>query len=627
MMLLTFASAVAAQEHDVDAIVVTGARSERRLADTPVATEVITRQELEESGADSVADVLEDYSGVQIERSFAGAGVSMQGLAPQYVLVLVDGERVMGRTNGIVDLSRLRVEDIERIEIVRGPSSALYGSDAIGGVINVITRRAGEDEIELEASAAYGTLNQVDGSALGAVHLGDWSARLSAGYHRRDAFDLDENDQSTDGGRFDEVHVAGNGGYDVEGVELELRAEYLYRDSASIDSTAAGAVFDRSSRTETLTMGASSEFEIDGPEIKLGTDLYYSLFRDQFLSDQRGSNALDQFQETVEHLVQASVILEAIAGESHLLTIGGDAIYESLASERLEGGSGDRWRGALYAEDEWTMVEEPLASVVPGIRVDADSQFGWHVTPKVALRVDPIEEIALRISYGVGYRAPGFRELLVIFENPGAGYLIEGNPDLRPETSIGVNAGFEAKPIRWLRFGVNFFRNDIDDLIDTMLAVDASGGEPDRYTYTNIATAHTQGIEATIAIRLLRTLRLELGYTLTDTEDETLRRPLEGRAAHRGTFALRYRSKRFGLEATARGSLVGDRPFYLDNDGDGELERIDADPYFTLGLRVAKDLGEHLTLFVEGENLFDAGDADFLQIEPLSISGGLTVRY
>jgi outer membrane receptor for ferrienterochelin and colicins len=586
---LVWSSWARAQTHDVDAIVVTGARSERRLADTPVATEVITRRELEESGAESAADVLEHYDGVQIDRSFAGASVSLQGLDSEYVLVLVDGERVIGRVNGVVDLGRLRVEHIERIEIVRGPSSALYGSDAIGGVINVITRRAGDEEVELEATAQYGTLNQVEASALGAVRLGDWSARLSAGYHRRDAFDLDERDPSTDSSRFDEVHVAGSGGYEDDAFELELRAEYFYRDQAGIDSTTAGAVFDRTSRTETLTVAAAPQIEIDA-ETKLSFDVHYALFRDQFLSDQRGSNALDQLQETVEHLVQASTLFEALVAETHLFSIGADAMYESLASERLTGGAGDRFRGALYVEDEWTMLDEPLASIVPGVRVDADSQFGWSVTPKVALRVDPIEEVALRMSYGVGYRAPGFRELLLFFENPSAGYLVEGNPALRPETSIGVNAGVEVRPIRWLRAGVNFFRNDIDDLIDTTLAVDATGGEPDRYTYTNVATAHTQGIEATLAIRLLRSLRV-------------------------------------GLEATARGSIAGERPFYGDDDGDGELERIDADPYATLDLRVAKHFGEHLTLFVEGENLFDAGHAEFLQIEPLSISGGVTVRY
>lgn len=123
-------------------IVVTGSRGERRLKDSTVATEVISRKKIEASGARNAAEVLETQLGIDVVPFFGGSRVRMLGLDSQYVLILIDGERISGRLNNAVDLSRFKVQNIERIEIVKGASSALYGADAIGGVINLITREA-----------------------------------------------------------------------------------------------------------------------------------------------------------------------------------------------------------------------------------------------------------------------------------------------------------------------------------------------------------------------------------------------------------------------------------------------------------------------------------------------------
>lgn len=123
-------------------IVVTGSRGERKLKDSTVATEVISRKKIEASGARNAAEVLETQLGIDVVPFFGGSRVRMLGLDSQYVLILIDGERIAGRLNNAVDLSRFKVQNLERIEIVKGASSALYGADAIGGVINLITREA-----------------------------------------------------------------------------------------------------------------------------------------------------------------------------------------------------------------------------------------------------------------------------------------------------------------------------------------------------------------------------------------------------------------------------------------------------------------------------------------------------
>ncbi|EMY24562.1 TonB-dependent receptor plug domain protein [Leptospira interrogans serovar Australis str. 200703203] len=134
---------------------VTGSRGERRLKDSTVATEVISRKKIEASGARNAAEVLETQLGIDVVPFFGGSRVRMLGLDSQYVLILIDGERISGRLNNAVDLSRFKVQNIERIEIVKGASSALYGADAIGGVINLITREA-DKKLSYEMRTTYG---------------------------------------------------------------------------------------------------------------------------------------------------------------------------------------------------------------------------------------------------------------------------------------------------------------------------------------------------------------------------------------------------------------------------------------------------------------------------------------
>ncbi|PIE20979.1 MAG: ligand-gated channel protein, partial [Proteobacteria bacterium] len=213
--------------YTVDDIVVTGSRIPEPAADAVVATEVITREEIERSGAANASDLLEEHPGIQVPRSFRGAGVRIQGLESKHILVLVDGVRVAGRIDGVVDLNRFTAEDIERVEIVKGPSSALYGSDAVGGVINIITRAAG-DGLQAEARAAYGSFDSLDLSALVGGSLGDWSGRLSAGWHQVDSYDLDPSTPATSASGFGELNVAGRVAYALsKGSRVRARVRYL----------------------------------------------------------------------------------------------------------------------------------------------------------------------------------------------------------------------------------------------------------------------------------------------------------------------------------------------------------------------------------------------------------------
>ncbi|MEO8181817.1 MAG: TonB-dependent receptor [Deltaproteobacteria bacterium] len=609
----------------LDAVVVTGSRTERKLGEAPVATEVISREQIEESGARDLAELLEDRPGVVIQRSFAGAGPELEGLPADYTLILVDGVRVGGRISGVLDLSRFSSERIERIEVVRGAGSALYGSDAIAGVVNIITRRANRP-LELGGSASAGPSGRLDVSGSAGIQRGPGSLRVAGGRHASDGFDLDPANIATTQGAFQQYDVVQNSELKLSsGFRLGSTAEYLRRARQGIDQSAAGAVFERDNLTQTASVGLRPELEL-GSGLQLHLRTSYALFRDELELDQRGSDALDDRQDTREHLGQLGAQLDALLG-NHLLSAGAEGSYESLTTERLANGTGDRTRLGLYVQDEWTLMEAPLLVVLPGARLDLDSQFGTAPTPRVALRFDPLREVTLRASYGWGFKAPDFRELYLRFENPSAGYLVEGNTDLEPERSRNVGASVELRPHRSVSFSLQGFYNLLDDRIDTAL-VPATDAGPQRFRYRNVDSALTRGLVAALSVSPLAGLKLELSYDLTDARSRgASEQRLSGVAAQRATASVRYRAPNVGFETSWRGTFVGTRPFYQDTDGDGTDEQRNAYGYASIDVRVAQRIGYGFRSFFLGENLLNAGDAEFLALAPRTFSGGVAFEY
>lgn len=167
----------------------------------------------------------------------------------------------------------------------------------------------------------------------------------------------------------------------------------------------------------------------------------------------------------------------------HPWTIGLEEIVQELDSDRLSA-VGRRFRLAPFVQVEWRLVDSSVVLVaVPGVRLDADSQFGTEVSPKIAVRFDPVPQRVLRASYGSGFRAPSFQELLLRFEHPGVGYVVQGNPGLRAERSHGFEIGATWTPIPELELAANVFRNDVQGLI-AVVTTEPSAGTT-RFSYAN----------------------------------------------------------------------------------------------------------------------------------------------
>jgi len=604
--------------------VVTASRSPQRAEDLTIPTEVITRREIEASGARDLAELLEQHTGVEIAREspVRTSGVRLLGLDPEYVLLLIDGQRVAGRVGGTIDIERFSLREVERIEIVKGPSSVLYGSDAMGGVINLITRRV-RRPLEAEARASYGGRGESDLRAGAGVSNDRLSFGAGAIHRRGEAYDLDPATVATTGSALSswDLELTGEA-RPFDGALIDLRLHYQRRDTSGVDAAPSGAIFDRRNRGEEY--GATLHARLENTP--LGTFTLRGAaagFRDQFQQDQRLARDLDLYQQSREGVAEAGLQLDRILFQRHHATVGIDGLMETLRSPRLGEGYGRRFRGAVFLQDDWRPLDEPRVHASAGVRMDLDSQFGPSVSPRLAFRYDPVRHLALRGALGWGFRAPSFQELLLNFENPGIGYVVEGNPALRPERSRGINLSADWTASSRLTLSGSLFRTDLDDLIALITVQEATPDTPLRFGYRNVARGLTQGLELSARTRLASFLLVDAGYALTDARDAQTGDPLEGRAMHRATLRLTSRLRQWHLEGSLGASLVGPRPF-LDASVPGGF-RYSA-PYVNADARIAWRPWPFLGVFAFATNLLDAGNVLDLPLAPRGFHAGVEGR-
>jgi outer membrane receptor for ferrienterochelin and colicins len=587
----TFTITLTALARSLDEMVVTGARREQRLADVVVTTEVISREVIEATGASDLASVLTEQTGIQFQEGHpSGGGVMLQGLGSERVLVLLDGQPLNGRISGNFDLARIPTAMIDRVEVVKGPQSSLYGSEAMGGVVNVITRKPPE------------------GSWDGAVRiLGGGSGRLDAG-------------------------LSLDGAMGPLGAALDIGRRSV--DRAPGQAEAAGTLAERQDASARLAWRAGPDVELDGGVLLLDERQRWptgSLY--QFADNTQASGRLGatwrlgahHLRPAVhvswfDHLARQSAFERPVAGTGDqqtqrlakaellysgpvlgvVLDAGVEARQERITSSdgRIEGGDRTLHGVEPYAQVDWSPGRW---SLVPGMRLSWSEQWGTEVTPRLAVRYAPTEGLALRAAVGRGFRAPDFKELYLQFTNDAAGYAVYGNPDLRPERSTNLSLGAEWTDTR-LYGRVQGFWNDFRDFIETR--PDPDGGALVRYRYANVSRGRTWGTELEAGAVLAR-LRLEAGYAWLATEDASTRRPLLNRPAHSGRVSASSPLSA-GLRASVTGVYTGSTPMERDESGRVTGTR---DAFTRIDARVARRLPLELELALGVDNMFDTRPA------------------
>lgn len=600
----------------LEEVVVTGTRTEQPLSRAPVEVQLIGAKQIEQSGARDLAELLEREGGVYVSRvAGRGTSIEIQGLASDQVLILVDGRRMIGRVNGAIDLSRLRLDSVERVEIVKGPSSALYGADALGGVVNVITRRDARKDGSVTVRADINQAKEI--GAQGGFAAGPVQARLSGGFLKLEPYDLDRSTPSEDGIDGENRNAGAEADWRInDGARLGLSANYGLDDSLRTDAGTGGRVFDTQKRIEEIRTGLAPRFTLAGGT-RLSFDAYYNRYFDQFLQQQRGGDgSTDIDEETLNQLYALGGQVDHRLG-AHALSLGAEGSFEDLSADRLSE-RGERDRQSVYLQDDWSLYGGSLR-LVPGLRYDRDSQFGQQLSPKMALRWDFAESAFLRAGFGKGFRAPDFKQLLLRFSNPAVGYRVDGNPDLDPERSTGYNLGLGWLPDPALSLSLAVYHNRVRDLIDI---VQVSGGQPSPnnpvvFTYVNVDRATLSGLDLQGRWKPWQPLEVQLGYGYLRSRDEDTDQPLSGRARHRANAALRWEQARWATQL--RGVWVGKRVFNVELDTGGQPTGAGVSPDYALfDLRGEWRPWARWQFATGVENLLDEGEPRFLPIPPRS---------
>ncbi len=595
--------------------IVTAARVAEPQSRAVLAVEVLTRKAIAESGARDLAEALQARAGLETFSNVGGVGLRMQGLGPEYNLVLIDGQRVAGRINGGVDLQRVSVEQIEQVEIVKGPSSVLWGSDALAGVVNIITRKASRP-LGGAVTSTFGPLNQLDLRAEAEASTSNTGVLVTAGIRHRDAYDLAPLTPATSGSAVDAAQAGlrvAFGKADKQRPQTDFRVHFSRRSQLGIDSNASGAVFDRRSRDNLGEARLGTAFRTPTGQFELSTSA--SLFDRLFIVDQRNSSVLDSVQNSLDLTWQVDALLDSTLGRFNQAVLGAQLLFERLSTPRLNSLVATRWRGALFAQDSYTPIE--WLSLSGGVRLDFDSGFGFAVTPRLSTKVAAHKTLILTASSGLGFRAPSFQDLFLDFENESAGYVVLGNPKLRAERSFGSNLGASWQPMPRLSLSLSLFWNELWDML-TYAA--SSRGAVTQFQYVNASRGRSRGLESSLTVTVPGPVALTAGYTLTDARNLEGDTPLDGQSTHRWFGQARYRNRPFGVTAQLRASVTGARPF------SGPQGTQSTAAFVLLDARVAKTISSAVELFVAGNNLLQAGDVSTLPIAPRSVFCGLTIQ-
>lgn len=614
LLVMMLAQPVGAQEVEkLEPVVVTATKIETPQERLGASVTVITADEIEGKHYETVGDVLRQVPGVEIQRSGSLGKLTtlrIRGAGATQVQVLVDGLRVKSPTTGDFNFSDLTIDQIERIEIVRGPQSTLYGADAIGGVVHIITKRGkGPPTATLSAEGGNFDTHREQLSFSGSYQLLDYA--FSASWQGSGGqFNNDDSAQRAMTARLG-LALPWNG-------HVSLSTRYAKSDTdLPVDRTIPTRPFfvldpDAQQQNELTTLSLQwNQKPLSWYEFQLR----FGQFWNQLGFQDPLTPGLD-FSQTISQINTRRREFELVnhfhAGKWNTLSVG----LEHRNDRGRNRGTFQKEITVLSAffQDELRLFERLFLS--GGVRIEDNDVFGSETTPRVGA-VYLVKEwgTKLRGSYGEGFRAPTLNDLFF----PGF-----GNPDLRPEQSKSWDAGVEQK--LWtnrIRLGLTYFRNDFRDLIQIVQV----GG---LFRPENVARARTEGFEFASEVDVLDNLLFTLNYTLTDTEDLNTHRPLRRFARHRSNFGVSWdpvRALNLFLQANVVSSQFEGVPFSRSRRFNPGYHRLDAGGMYRLVEKKGAFPGLDLTFRIQ--NLTDERYSEVFGFRALGINflAGLRMTY
>nr|WP_070958722.1 TonB-dependent receptor [Hyphomonas sp. Mor2] len=598
LALPVLAQVEADTESRQDTIIIEGSRLNQTATEVGSSVSVITAEDIEKLGFDFVLDAVASAPGVTVNQNgaFGGnASVSIRGAATGQTLVLIDGVPVNdpSQPGGGFNFARVDTENVERIEVLKGPQSTLWGTDAIGGVVS-ITTKSPEAGFGGSAFAEYGSFNAVRGGASigNANDQGDFRLAI-VGTSSDGISKAEENDGNTEEDGYESVTLAAKGGLNLTET-FRLATDIVWSDSETEFDAFGPSDGDNTNETEEVSANVSLAATLfEGRFENLFLTGYTDIDRENFAS---GASTFQSGGERYLYRYQGTFTLN----EQNTIAFGAEREETSAVDEEatIDG---------FFALYEFKPIE--ALTLTGGLRVDDHDSFGSETTGRVAAAYNPTDTLTLRASWGQGFKAPTIFQTTYICGFCG---LTAPNADLRPETSEAFDIGLDWRSQDGrAEAGITLFDQESEDLIDFTFTAG----------YENVSFVESKGLELYGAYQINDVLTITANYANIDAEDgngnQRVRLP-----EHSGDVTLSFDPEgpySAAILVRYNGEEVDDTDF------DGTVDTT-VDSWTRVDVTGSYDLKENVELFGRIENLFDEEYQQILGYGTPDLSGSIGIR-
>lgn len=629
-----------AEKSPEEHIVVTGTRTAKLLSNSPVLVEVIDGDVIANVSPTTLAQALNYLPGVVVKRSVKdGYNIQMQGFDGDHVLVLIDGQPVVSPTGSSADLDQIPADNIAQIEVIRGAASVMYGSSAMGGVINIITRKSDEAALTFDYDISQYQGHTIESGDLNHTlkiyaneNFSGWQTQLNALVIDDQGYDYDNNTVSQDAASVDKTFITLATSKDHSDIATTVKYQWLdekkLRDSSAIPGQSEIIFYQTDLTKHQLDLSLKSTKAKKEPwQINL-----------RHIDHQETSGQSNSLRDT--HILMSEINGQTVFQLENIELVTGGVIHadkldqDKPADGIIEIDNKSRESVEIFAQGNW---QKKNTQLLAGMRSQYDSDFGWHNAVRLStMKSLSMKDVSLQWRAGVGqsYRVPNLKERFYVFDHSALGYMVLGNENLEPETadsfnaSLSINTSLAENSIDFSS-DISLHYSKTEDLIDSV--IDPKQSEETGlsiYQYQNIRQAKIHGFDVSTEFTFSQ-WQMQLNYSYLTSKDQDQKRLLS-RPRHQVKFNINYDFDAYDIELIAyavyqAGEAVPDSYQGVENN---EYTTFNAvmkqaiSPNLSWRLSVDNIFDEHKSPSANSQNLFDARP-----VSSRTISAGISYQF
>ncbi len=657
-------------------VIISATRTPRELSSLPLPVTLVDQEIIKSSGVVRLDEILIEQTGVNIVADESGfEGIQMQGISSDYILILIDGVPLIGRKAGNFDLSRMAIGNIKQIEVVKGPSSSLFGSEALGGVINIITEEPKTKKLNGNFSYRFGSFNQQDINTNIKQNSGKFKFNFFFNRLSSDGYQVDSESDPRTFYPFKNYTLHGKISNDFS-KKLTGLFSFRFYDNEQLSMLILNEE-DFEGETQENDMNIHLKFDQNvSKKFNIDYELYFTSYNaDELIQSLLTENILnDNFfnQRLLRPEIRGNLKLKSKSNFSGGIGYQFEELSRTFFDDNINFSSQYFFiQGDFYLADKLNLIA--------GSRFDNHSEYKSQLSPKLAFYYKANKSLAVKASVGFGFKSPAFRQLYFNFTNSSVGYTVLGYNvaldkldeliyqnqiqdvviprnelinSLDAESSIGYNLGISIDEPKW-KLDLNFFRNDIKNLIDTRIIARKNNGQ-NVFSYVNFDQIFTTGLELNFNHRITEKFNINAGYQLLYAFDKVKKQQINSgeiyarettsnktielsnkdyfglvnRSRHLGNLKFFYSFTKSKLKVNLR-FIYRSKYAEFDTNGNGLVDSYDTsfiNGYLTTNISAIKDLSKKIDFQLGiSNNLIDYTDANTPKIP--GIIGFLKLTY